>query len=690
MSAEVFDSARFTNHDSVPDSQFIEISDTLRNLSSRSEALEGCHLAARSVALCQRLYPENPNKYAEWLVAALNTYSERLSEIVGADTEQRACSASLQITNIYRELYELNPQSRALQTRLVESVEAYDKLVRKLWDKYSAWAPQTRLVTIYRALYRRDPDKWYNELHDLVEGCVSLVGESTLHTESVCHSMKELANLYCTRFELDPVAYRGPFLRALEKFVDYLREARKFPELVDYASQLAPIYRDLFKENPSAGHLSNLSNGLDVLARGLFKLNRPAEACDKLLENAQIYRRLYAQDPTKYQEGLIDALSRYVAGLTTAGQEKEAEKVRREIDVVENAPRTEATQTSPISRSPPRSPHSPQRAGKYFPDLDEADEPQNINATFTADAATKDDGVMSDGGSMHSFHTTCEDLSELVERLRAEYIKSPSATGYDELTRVLKLHADDLLKAGRFKDACKSTLEIVKIDRAQYASYPTEHHNRLASSLEAYSDRLYRVGRTQEACDTLLEAVAVDRKHRNRPVAADSRFERIYKCCHRLNKAERQDEALDLLVDAIGALRSPKFNDGTASKWRPKLENLEEHIIAMSGKPHPRHCEEQVDWLDQWAPGLKKLSEAIAQPSFNKPLPAIVDDPKLAVNEWGQKVDKLQRSASLGAKAVARTDSQQRHYRSNSTKRQFAWEIDKWKAKKFAEGKATL
>lgn len=683
----MFDSARFTDNDSVPHSQFIEVSDTLRNLSSRSDLLQGCHLAARSVALCRRLYPENPEKYAEWLVAALSTYSERLAEITGA--EQHACSTLLQITNIYRELYELSPQSRALQTKLVESVEAYDKLVRKFWDKYSEWAPQTKLVAIYRSLYRRDPDKWYSELHDIVDGCISLVSGSSLHVDDVCHSLKELANLYNTRYELDPVAYRAPFLRALEKLVDRLLEARKFSELVDYTSQLAPIYRELFRENPSAGHLANLSNGLDALARGLFKLNRTTEACDKLLENAQIYRRLYAEDPAKYHDGLIDALSRYVAGLTTAGREKEAEKVRKEIDVIENAPRIEVPLTSPVSRSPPRSPqspHSPQRAGKYFPDLDDiTDEPQNISATSTTG---KEDSEVSDGASTHSFHTTYEDLSELVERLRAAYIKSPTATGYDELTRILKLHADDLLKAGRFKDACKSNLEIVQIDRAQYTSYPTEHHHRLASSLEAYSDRLYSVVRNQEACDTLLEAVAVDRKHGDRSTNADSRFERIYKCCHRLNKAERQDEALDLLTHAIGTLRSPKFNDGTATKWRPKLENLEEQIVAMSGNQRPRHYEEHVDWLDQWAPRLKKLSEAIPPPSVNKPLPKILDDSRL-VNEWGQKIDKLQRSASLGANAAMRSESVRRN-RSNSIKRQFVWEIDKWKARKLAEGKATL
>ena len=678
----MFESARFNDHDSVPNSQFIEISDTLRNLSSRSEVLQGSHLAARSVALCRRLYPENPEKYAEWLVAALNTYAERLTDIPGA--EQRACSALLQITSIYRDLYELNPQSRALQTKLVESAEAYDKLVHKLWDEYSDWAPQTQLVTIYRSLYRRDPDKWYDELHDLVDGCISLVSKSTLHTDDICLSLKELANLYRTRYELDQVAYRGPFLCVLEKLVDRLLEARKFPELVDYASQLAHIHRELFGENPSAGHLANLSNGLDALARGLFKMNRPADACDKLLENVQIHQRLYAENHTKYHDGLIDALSRYVAGLTTAGRGEEAVKMRNELDRVENELSTEAPQMSLKSRSPPRSPHSPQRAGKYFPDPDEevTDEPQNIDTT----AAGDDDA--SDGASVHTFHTTCEDLSDLVERLRAEYIKQPTATGYDELTRVLRLHADDLLKAGRFKDACKSALEIVQIDRAQYTSYPSEHHSRLASSLEAYSDRLYRVGRNQEACDALLEAVAVDHQHRDRSATAGGRFERIHKCCHRLNKAERQDEALDLLADAINTLSSPKFNDGTATTWRPKLENLEEQVVAMSGKQRPRHYEEQVDWLDQWAPRLKKLSEAIPKPSVNKPLPKVLDDPKM-VNEFGQKINKLQRSASLGANAAMRTEPPRRQ-RSNSTRRQFVWEIDKWKARKLAEGKATL
>ena len=122
MSAEVFDSARFTNHDSVPDSQFIEISDTLRNLSSRSEALQGCHLAARSVALCQRLYPENPNKYAEWLVAALNTYSERLSKMakmvqieVGVTIQSRLMAG----TGCY---HHMDPK---MYTQMIDSVRRY-------------------------------------------------------------------------------------------------------------------------------------------------------------------------------------------------------------------------------------------------------------------------------------------------------------------------------------------------------------------------------------------------------------------------------------------------------------------------------------------------------------------------------------------------------------------------------------
>ena len=343
-------------------------------------------------------------------------------------------------------------------------------------------------------------------------------------------------------------------------------------------------------DNSKAHYLNNLSN--DYAAAG-----RHAEAMEAIREAVEIYRRLAASSPARYEPDLATGRNNLSTCLSATGDRqgaldasREAVEIRRRLAASSPA-RYEPDLASSLNNLSNRLSASGEQQGA----LDAIREAVEIYrrlaasspARYEPDLAVSLNNLSNRLSASGEQQGALDAIREAVEIYRRLAASSPARYEPD-LAGSLNNLSVDLSATGDRQGALDASREAVEIRRRLAASSPARYEPDLASSLNNLSNRLSATVDRQGALDAIREAVEIRRR-----LAASSpaRYEpglatSLNNLSNRLSDSGDRQGALDAIREAVETYR--RLAASSPARYEPdlasSLNNLSNRLSATGDR----------------------------------------------------------------------------------------------------------